>query len=43
MTDNTRTDDKPGLGAQLWGAVKGALVDEDPVGASSFQVFAGAP
>lgn len=35
MTDNTRTDDnKPGLGAQLWGAVKGALVEEDPVAAA---------
>ena len=34
MTDNTRTDDKPGLGAQLWGAVKGALVEEDPVAAT---------
>jgi len=34
MTDITRTDDKPGLGAQLWGAVKGALVEEDPVAAT---------
>jgi hypothetical protein len=34
MTQDTRTDDKPGLGAQLWGAVKGALVDEDPVAAT---------
>jgi len=34
MTNDTRTDDKPGLGAQLWGAVKGALVDEDPVAAT---------
>jgi hypothetical protein len=34
MTDNTHSDDKPGLGAQLWGAVKGALVDEDPVAAT---------
>ena len=34
MTDNTRTDDKPGLGAQLWGAVRGALVEEDPVAAT---------
>jgi len=34
MTDTTRTDDKPGLGAQLWGAVKGVLVEEDPVAAA---------
>lgn len=34
MTDNTSTHDKPGLGSQLWGAVKGALVDEDPVAAT---------
>ena len=34
MTDNKPSDDKPGLGAQLWGAVKGALVDVDPVAAT---------
>lgn len=34
MTNDTQPDDKPGLGAQLWGAVKGALVDEDPVAAT---------
>jgi len=34
MMNDTRADDKPGLGAQLWGAVKGALVDEDPVAAT---------
>jgi hypothetical protein len=34
MTDNTQSDDKPGLGAQLWGAVRGALVEEDPVAAT---------
>jgi hypothetical protein len=31
MTDNNETDGKPGLGAQLWGAVRVALIDEDPV------------
>ena len=31
MTDNQATDDRRGLGAQLWGAVKVALIDEDPV------------
>jgi len=25
------TPDKPGLGTQLWGAMKGALIDEDPI------------
>jgi len=34
MTNDTGTDDRRGLGAQLWGAVKGALVDEDPVAAA---------
>ena len=31
---NTRTDTRQGLGAQLWGAVKVALIDEDPVAAA---------
>jgi len=28
------TQDKPGLGTQLWGAMKGALIDEDPMAAA---------
>ena len=31
MTESRETGNKPGLGAQLWGAVKDALIDEDPV------------
>ena len=31
MTEHRETENKPGLGAQLWGAVKVALIDEDPV------------
>ena len=32
MTESRETEsNKPGLGAQLWGAVKDALIDEDPV------------
>ena len=34
MTDRNTTDNRPGLGAQLWGAVKDALIDEDPVTAT---------
>jgi len=37
MTDNKHSDDKPGLGAQLWGAFKGALVEVDPVAATPRQ------
>ena len=31
MTDSNETESRQGLGAQLWGAVKVALIDEDPV------------
>ena len=31
MTDDSETNDRHGLGAQLWGAMKGALIDEDPI------------
>ena len=31
MTDGNETESRQGLGAQLWGAVKVALIDEDPV------------
>ena len=31
MTDDRDTNDRHGLGAQLWGAMKGALIDEDPI------------
>jgi hypothetical protein len=31
MTDSNETNDKPGIGAQLWGAMKVALIDEDPI------------
>ena len=31
MTDSNETHSRPGLGAQMWGAVKGALIDEDPI------------
>lgn len=34
MTENRETENKQGLGAQLWGAVKVALIDEDPVAAA---------
>ena len=34
MADNDETTTRNGLGAQLWGAVKGALIDEDPVAAA---------
>ena len=34
MTDNNDTPTRPGLGAQLWGAVKGAVIDEDPIAAT---------
>ena len=34
MTDSNETTSRPGLGAQLWGAVKVALIDEDPVAAA---------
>src|SRR5471032_670370 len=32
MTDsNNETESRPGMGAQLWGTMKGALIDEDPI------------
>ena len=31
MTDSNDTAPRHGLGAQLWGAVKDALIDEDPI------------
>ena len=31
MTDNNESTSRPGLAAQLWGAVKGAVIDEDPI------------
>jgi hypothetical protein len=31
MTDNNATRPRPGLGTQLWGVVKGAVIDEDPI------------
>ena len=34
MADSDDTTTRHGLGAQLWGAVKGALIDEDPVAAT---------
>ena len=34
MTDNDDTASRHGLGAQLWGAVKDALIDEDPIAAA---------
>ena len=34
MTDSDDTATRPGLGAHLWGAVKGALIDEDPIAAA---------
>ena len=34
MTDNNDTASRHGLGAHLWGAVKDALIDEDPVAAT---------
>ena len=34
MADSNETTSRPGLGAQLWGAVKDALIDEDPIAAA---------
>ncbi len=34
MTDGDEATLRHGLGAQLWGAVKGALIDEDPIAAA---------
>ena len=34
MTDDEQTASRHGLGAQLWGAVKDALIDEDPIAAA---------
>ena len=34
MTDSNETHSRPGFGAQMWGAVKGALIDEDPIAAA---------
>ena len=34
MTDSNDTASRHGLGAQLWGAVKDALIDEDPISAA---------
>ena len=34
MTDSNDTASRHGLGAQLWGAVKDALIDEDPIAAA---------
>ena len=34
MTDSNETQSRPGFGAQMWGAVKGALIDEDPIAAA---------
>lgn len=34
MADIDETTSRHGLGAQLWGAVKGALIDEDPISAT---------
>jgi hypothetical protein len=34
MANQDNTPGKPGLGAQLWGAMKGALIDEDPIAAA---------
>jgi len=34
MADIDETASRHGLGAQLWGAVKGALIDEDPIAAT---------
>jgi hypothetical protein len=34
MADIDETTSRHGLGAQLWGAVKGALIDEDPIAAT---------
>jgi len=31
MADSDETNSRQGLGAHLWGAVKGALIDEDPI------------
>ncbi|MFL6699029.1 MAG: hypothetical protein ACJ8GJ_17825 [Vitreoscilla sp.] len=34
MADSNETTSRPRLGAQLWGAVKDALIDEDPIAAA---------
>ena len=34
MADSDDTNSRQGLGAHLWGAVKGALIDEDPIAAA---------
>ena len=34
MADSDETDSRQGRGAHLWGAVKGALIDEDPIAAA---------
>ena len=34
MTDSNGTQSRTGIGAQLWGAMKGALIDEDPIAAA---------
>ena len=34
MADSDDTNSRRGLGAHLWGAVKGALIDEDPIAAA---------
>ena len=34
MTDDEQTASRHGLGAQLWGAVKDVLIDEDPIAAA---------
>jgi chromosome segregation ATPase len=34
MADSDETTSRPRLGAQLWGAVKDALIDEDPIAAA---------
>jgi hypothetical protein len=41
MTENRETGNKPGLGAQLWHAVKDALIDEDPVAVARRAKFQG--
>lgn len=43
MTDHPDTPARPGLGAQLWGAMKGALIDEDPVAAARRAKLQSAP
>ena len=34
MTDSNETESRTGIGAQLWDAMKGALIDEDPIAAT---------